>query len=115
MDGIASLLVGILLVVVSLVLARESRSLLMGEGISAATKGKITALVERDAAVDKVLYVLSNYQAPEDVLLMLIVAFKPDLDTAEINEAVVRVREHIKEEFGLIRFVLIQPEELVKQ
>jgi cation diffusion facilitator family transporter len=111
LDGIASLLVGLLLVAVSLVLARESRSLLMGEAISTPIKNKIIAIAEKDPAVIKVQYVLSVYRAPDDVLLMLIIAFKPDLDTADINESIVRIRTTIKEQFGLMKFVAIQPEE----
>jgi len=42
---------------------------------------------------------------------MLIIAFKPDLDTTDINEAIVRIRETIKHQFGLMKFVVIQPEE----
>ncbi|MCX2483609.1 cation diffusion facilitator family transporter [Pedobacter sp. MR2016-24] len=110
LDGVASLLVGLLLVAVSLILARESRSLLLGEGISEVSKQKITLLAEKDPAVLKVLHILSTYQSPEEVILMLIVAFKAHQDTAEINEAIDRIRKDIKSDFNLIRFVIIQPE-----
>ena len=46
---------------------------------------------------------------------MIIVAFKEDLDTADINEAIDRIRKDIKKEFHLIRFVIIQPEEDTQQ
>ena len=110
LDGVASLLVGLLLVAVSLILARESRSLLLGEGISEVSKNKITMLTEKDPAVLKVLHILSTYQSPEEVILMLIVAFKEHQDTAEINNAIDRIRKDIKSDFNLIRFVIIQPE-----
>ena len=112
LDGLASLLVGLLLVGVSLILARESRSLLLGEGISDDSRQKITVITERDASVSKVLRMISSYQAPEDVVLMLIVAFKENLDTHEINEAIERIRTDIKKEFSLINFVIIQPEDI---
>jgi cation diffusion facilitator family transporter len=110
LDGVASVIVGLLLVAVSLVLARESRSLLMGEGIAPATQQRIKTLVEKDEAVLKVLYIVSDYRSPEEVLLLLIVAFKADLDTGEINEAIARIREEVKEEFALVHYVIIQPE-----
>lgn len=119
LDGIASVLVGLLLVGVSLILARESRSLLMGEGIAPETQKKMTALIEKDPAVVKVLHVLSTYQSPEEVVLMLIIAFKEDIDAVEINDAIDRIRDAIKKEFTLVRYVLIQPdlyeEKAVKQ
>jgi divalent metal cation (Fe/Co/Zn/Cd) transporter len=43
---------------------------------------------------------------------MLIIAFKPDLDTADINESIVRIRTTIMEQHELIKFVAVQPEEL---
>ena len=55
---------------------------------------------------------MSTYQSPEEVVLMLIVAFKEDLDTADINEAIARIRTDIKSEFNFVRFVIIQPETL---
>jgi cation diffusion facilitator family transporter len=109
LDGVASICVGLLLVAVSMVLGRESRSLLMGEGISRETQQKIKALVEKDEAVLKVNNIMSTYQSPEEIVLMLIITFKPDLDTETITEAVSRVRSNVKEEFELVEFVIIQP------
>lgn len=110
LDGVASLLVGLLLVFVSMILARESRSLLMGEGIAPETQKKIKALVEKDEAVIKVSNILSTYQSPEEVILMLLIQFKPDLETEEITDAIERIRDAIKEKFTLVEFVLIQPQ-----
>ncbi|WP_316810882.1 cation diffusion facilitator family transporter [Pedobacter heparinus] len=110
LDGLASVIVGLLLVFVSFILARESRSLLMGEGIAPETRQKIAQLAEKDAAVLKVKNILSTYQSPEEIVLMLIIDFEDHLDTEEITGAIERIRESIKKEFQLVHFVLIQPE-----
>ncbi|EFK34912.1 Ferrous-iron efflux pump FieF [Chryseobacterium gleum] len=110
LDGLASVIVGLLLVFVSFILARESRSLLMGEGIASETRDKITRLAEKDAAVVKVKNILSTYQSPEEVILMLIIDLEEHLDTEEITEAIQRIRTDIKNEFKFVRFVIIQPE-----
>ncbi|PAW93045.1 cation transporter [Mucilaginibacter sp. MD40] len=110
MDGVASVLVGLLLVLVSAILARESRSLLMGEGIAPETQQKIRAIAEKDPAVIKVVNVLSTYQSPEDVTLMLIIDFDPDIDTEDITAAIERIREAIKTTFPLIKLVFVQPQ-----
>ena len=109
LDGVASICVGLLLVAVSFVFGRESRSLLMGEGISRETQLKIKTLVEKDEAVLKVNNIMSTYQSPEEIVLMLIVTFKPDLDTLDITDSIARVRDNIKKEFELVEFVIIQP------
>jgi cation diffusion facilitator family transporter len=110
LDGLASVIVGLLLVFVSFILARESRSLLMGEGIAPETREKIAKLAERDVAVVRTKSILSTYQSPEEVVLMLIVDLEDHLDTQEVTEAIQRIRENIKQEFHLVRFVIIQPE-----
>ncbi|SMP33828.1 cation diffusion facilitator family transporter [Chryseobacterium profundimaris] len=110
LDGVASIIVGLILVFVSLILARESRSLLMGEGIAPETKEKIMKLAEKDPTVIRTKSILSTYQSPEEIVLMLIIDFKDHLETEEITEAVHRIRETIKNEFPLVRFVIIQPE-----
>ncbi|PTS92445.1 cation transporter [Pedobacter sp. HMWF019] len=112
LDGVASVLVGLLLVFVSLILARESRSLLMGEGISPETQKKIIAIAENDKAVIKVASVLSTYQSPEEIMLMLIIYFKEDLDTEDITDSIDRIRAAIKREYQLVEFVIIQPQTL---
>jgi divalent metal cation (Fe/Co/Zn/Cd) transporter len=110
LDGLASVIVGLILVFVSLILARESRSLLMGEGIAPETREKIAKLAEKDTAVVRTKSILSTYQSPEEVVLMLIIDFEDHLDTEEITEAIHRIRDHIKNEFPFVRFVIIQPE-----
>lgn len=111
LDGVATCIVGLVLVAVSLVLARESRSLLMGEGVSSFSRSQIVKIAERDPAVEKVLHVLSSYQSPDEVLLMLIIAFKKDLETAEIIDAIERIRDNVQKQFKLIRFIIVQPDE----
>lgn len=110
LDGVASVLIGLLLVFVSAILARESRSLLMGEGIAPETQKKIKMIAEKDPSVVKVLNILSTYQSPEEVLLMIITVFKPEMDTEDITNAIDRIRAAVKNEFQYIRFVIIQPQ-----
>jgi cation diffusion facilitator family transporter len=111
LDGAASICVGLILTVVSLLLARESRSLLMGEGIRPDTQRNIIALAENDPAISKLLHIFSTYQSPDEIMLLLIVTFKPDLDIDDINDAITRLRNTIKKEYPRIRYIIIQPED----
>jgi divalent metal cation (Fe/Co/Zn/Cd) transporter len=74
------------------------------------TQHRIRLLVEKDEAVIRVVNVLSTYQAPDDVILMLIVEFEPDIDTEDITASIERVRLAIKTEFPLIKLVFVQPQ-----
>ncbi|MCK8490547.1 cation diffusion facilitator family transporter [Spirosoma sp. RP8] len=108
-DGAASIIIGLILTAVSVVLARESRSLLMGESIEPQTLQKIVELVERDDAVTSVLQSPSMYLGPEEVIVMLVVDFHDALSTAELNKAIQRIRDAIQQHFPLVKHVFIEP------
>jgi len=109
LDGLASVLVGILLIFVSFILARESRSLLMGEGLSPDTQVKLKQLIEADEDVIEVSNMLSTYQSPKEVLLMLTIAFNADLNTKGLTDAIERLRQSIQSNSAIIKYVIIQP------
>jgi cation diffusion facilitator family transporter len=110
LDGLASLLVGLILTLSSALLARESRSLLIGEGISQRTQEEIEKIIKGDPACIAVHRVFSLYQSPDDVLLVLVLAFRPDLTVEKMNERIVALRETIKGKYPRISYVVVQPE-----
>jgi len=114
LDGVASLIVGIILTIVSVLLARESRSLLMGEGIAPATQQHIKGLLEKDPDVVKVQHMFSTYQSPEEVMLLLMITFREEMETEDINNAIVRIRKIVTDAYPLIHFIIVQPEKGTK-
>ncbi len=108
-DGIASMIIGVFLIAISLLLVRESRSLLMGETASKKTLRKIISLTEADPSIVKVKRHFSMYMAPEEVVLQLIAVFKKDLTTQQITEAIHRISKTIQEKFPRIRQIFIEP------
>jgi len=108
-DGIASMVIGIILIVISAVLVRESKSLLMGETISRRTLRKIIALIEADDEVIKVKKHFSTYMAPDDVLLQLNTVFKQGLNTRQITDAIERLTKTIQAEYPRIKQIFIEP------
>ncbi len=110
-DGAASILIGLILTAVSVVLARESRSLLMGESADPGVLREVLMLVEQDTAVVSVLQSPSMYMAPEEVFLMLVVDFRNDLTTADINQAIARIRTTVQGQFPLVKRLFIEPGE----
>jgi divalent metal cation (Fe/Co/Zn/Cd) transporter len=109
-DGVASLAVGGILTAASTLLARESRSLLIGEGISARTEREITALVEKDPSVKAVHRIFSIYQSPEEVLLVLFLSFRPENTTAGLPGHIDKIKDSIRQRYGKIAYIVIEPE-----
>jgi cation diffusion facilitator family transporter len=108
-DGIASMCIGIIMIAISLLLVRESKSLLMGETTSRKTLRKIVALTEADMAVVKVKKHFSMYMAPEEILLQLNAVFKDGLTTHQITDAIERITKTIQGEFPHIKQIFIEP------
>jgi len=110
-DALSSLLIGLILIVISLLLVRESRSLLMGEPVSRQTIKKITSLVEADPSIVKLKRNLSTYLAPEEVVLQLTAIFKKDLTTEQITHSIHTISKQIQKQFPLIKQIFIEPVE----
>ncbi len=114
-DGAASLVVGLLLSFISIILARESRSLLMGEGISEKTEREIVQIVKKNDTVINVERFFSRYQSPDEVLVVLIISFKEHLNISDINEAISKIKQSIRMRFKKIDSIIIQPETEMKK
>jgi cation diffusion facilitator family transporter len=108
-DGIASMLIGVILIGVSALLLRESKSLLMGETTSRKTLRRVVELAQQDAAVIQVKKHFSMYMAPEEILLQLNTVFKADLNTLQITDAIARITKAIQTEFPRIKQIFIEP------
>ncbi|MDT3405060.1 cation diffusion facilitator family transporter [Mucilaginibacter terrae] len=96
-DGIASVMIGLLLTAVAILLVRESRSLLMGESASAEELQKIIALAESFENVKQVESHQSMYLAPEEVILVLKVRFKQGIDVGEVGLSIATLKKDIQE------------------
>jgi len=109
-DGIASIIIGLILTAVSIVLTRESRSLLMGETASLHVLDDIVGLAKMESAVINVKHPLSMFMGPEEILLVLEVDFKPGLSINEILDASKRLRKKIREKYPNFKRIFIEPE-----
>ena len=108
LDGVASVLIGLLLAAVAVLLIRESRGLLVGEGIGPNTAREIRRIALADARVVGAGRPLSMYIGPEEVLLTLDVRFSPDIAGDGIAETVRSIEAKIRETFPRIRRIYIE-------
>ena len=114
LDGIASILIGLTLAAVAVVLVRESKGLLIGEGMDKQTLDRIRRLAESDQAVIRVAGPLTMYFGPESILLALDVEFENGLSAAEVTAAVDRLEKNIRTAYPRIKRIFIEAESLSK-
>ncbi len=106
-DGVASLLIGVLLAGVAVLLIRESRGLLIGEGIRLETAQAIREIALAEPAVLSVGRVLSMYIGPDDVLVTLDVDFDDASAAVDATEAIAAIERRVRERFPMIRRLYI--------
>ena len=107
-DGAASIAIGVILAGVAVLLIREARGLLIGEGIRPDTAAAIRELLGRHPLVRSVGPLLSMYIGPEQVLLTLDVEFDPKASAASISKAVRSLEQEIRARFDKITRIYIE-------
>ena len=111
-DAWASLIIGFIMAFIAIILLKETRSLVIGEGLTTDEVSDIIFIVESDPAVIKCGRVLSLYLGPEDLLINLDVTFREDLGEGGILVAVDRIEDEVMAEFPEANRIFIEVESL---
>jgi cation diffusion facilitator family transporter len=107
-DGAASIAIGLLLVVTALVLARETRSLLTGEGTSPRVLGAARAVLDADPRVTRVRDIGSLHLGPSQVLLAVTLELRPELTVDEVRRTAEDLRRRIEESQPIVSQVFFR-------
>lgn len=108
-NGVASILIGVLLLVVAGLLLRETKSLLPGEPAEPKLLQQVADLVGREPAIVYTAPPLSSYLSPHEILVVLPVEFAPALPAAQLTQAAARRRAAIRAAHPDVQHVFIQP------
>ena len=111
-DGAASVAIGLILAVVALMLAYESRDLLVGEAAGPAVVQSITEIACSDDAVAEVRAPLTMHLSPREVLLNLEVEFEPGIGGDDQVAAVTRLEERIRSKHPEVTRIFIEARHL---
>jgi len=112
LDGLASVVIGGILVCAAGWLAYESKSLLVGEAADPEMVADLRAIVLADPDVTGLGAVLTMHLGPDDVLLNIEVQFTPGLPAEAIHEAVHRIEERITGPYPEVSRIFIEVEAL---
>jgi cation diffusion facilitator family transporter len=114
LDGVGSLAIGSLLCVVAVLLAMESRTLLVGESASPALLAELRSLASADYAVCRVGQLMTMRLGPKEILLNLDLEFRNDLTTPELRRAVRRIERAIRGAHSEVSRIFIEASSLSK-
>ncbi|MDQ1010419.1 cation diffusion facilitator family transporter [Streptomyces sp. V4I23] len=109
-DGIGTLCIGVLLIVIAVVLAAETKSLLLGEAAGTEEVEKIkTALVDGDV-VTRIIHMRTLHLGPEELLVAAKIAVQHEDTAAEVAAAIDAAEDRIRQAVPIARVIYLEPD-----
>ena len=111
-DGVASVVIGLLLCGAALFLGYETKSLLIGEAVDRETIDGIRKIVAMENHVEQAKKVRTIYLGPDNVVLTLELQFAIDVDARELRTAIRQIERNVKKKYPQISEVYYEAESL---
>jgi cation diffusion facilitator family transporter len=108
-DGVASLLIAVLLVMVAYGLGRQNQAYLIGKAAPPELRAGIADAIRAADGVDAVLELMTMQLSPEQVLVAARVDLADHLSPEDIEHAADDVDDRIREQFPQVRHVFLDP------
>jgi len=109
-DGTASILIGLVLGAVAIVLARESKNLLIGERANPELQNAIRKAIDEEECVRGVREILTTHMAPDQVIASLDVEFDDKLTIPDVERLIGRIESGLRKDHPELTRVFIRPE-----
>jgi cation diffusion facilitator family transporter len=109
-DGIGTLGIGVLLVLIAIFLAVEMKSLLIGESASDTDQRAICAAIASDRDVRSVIHLRTQHLGPDELLVAAKVDLDRDLDIEGVAAAIDRIEAVMRTAVPRARLVYIEPD-----
>ena len=107
-DGVASIIIGLVLAVVAFVLARSSRGLLLGEAANPKVLNAIKQAIESHPNIESVIELLTMHLAPKQILINAHVKLRRNLVTGDIEKTIIDVEDRIKRAAPKVEMMFIE-------
>lgn len=113
-DGLASILIGIILGGTAAWLAYETKSLLIGESANKEVVNGIRTLAMAYPYVEHINEVLTMHMGPNYILVNLSINFKDDATAQELESAIAQLDRRIKMDYPEVKRVFVEAEARLK-
>lgn len=109
-DAIGTLAIGVLLILVAIVLGIETKSLLVGEGASAADNEAIRDAINAHSEVESLIHMKTLYLGPDELMVAAKIALNADKPLREAADDIDAIEARIREAVPVARIVYIEPD-----
>lgn len=108
LDGVASIIIGLILVVTASFLAYECQGLLTGEGVRAETRDRLRRIAASAPGVERINELLTMHFGPRNVLVALSLDFADALTAAQVEAAVTSIETEMKSAHPEVKRIFIE-------
>ncbi|MFG2334726.1 cation diffusion facilitator family transporter [Streptomyces sp. NPDC048604] len=109
-DGIGTVCIGVLLILIALVLAVETKSLLLGESAGLNEVKKIEDAVVDGETVTRLIHMRTLHLGPEELLVAAKVAVRHDDTAAQVATAIDAAEQRIRAAVPIARVIYLEPD-----
>ena len=109
-DGIGTIAIGLLLVLVAVILGIETKSLLVGEGASPDDNAKILAALNNHPQVEAVIHMKTLYLGPDELLVAAKIAVPKATKAAEVAAAIDAIEADVRAAVPVARVIYLEPD-----
>ncbi|MFC0204989.1 cation diffusion facilitator family transporter [Novosphingobium soli] len=110
LDGAASIAIGVVLAAVAVLLARESKGLLIGEAADPALIAELRAVMDDNACITSVNHVRTVHTGPDAVFVAISADFADELPMGEAEQLIEELEGRMKALSPKITSIYIRPE-----
>ncbi|MGY0486179.1 cation diffusion facilitator family transporter [Streptomyces sp. WG-D5] len=109
-DGIGTLCIGVLLIAIAIVLALETKSLLLGEAAGADEVAKIEKAVVDGETVTGLIHMRTLHLGPEELLVAAKISVQHDDTATEVARAINEAEARIRAAVPIARVIYLEPD-----
>jgi cation diffusion facilitator family transporter len=110
LDGVASICISLILGATAVLLARESKGLLLGESALPEVQRALLAIARSEAAADRINGIITVHIGPSQIVVALSLEFRDHLTTPQIEEAIERIETRMRASYPQIAFLFAKPQ-----
>jgi cation diffusion facilitator family transporter len=112
LDGVASVIIGVILAIVAAFLAYECKELLVGEAANRPVVQGIRSIVEAQDGVEAVNELLTMHLGPTDILVNLSLDFVDGIHSENLEAAISELEQNIKSSYPEVTRVFIEAQSI---
>lgn len=109
-DGIATILIGVLLIAVAIIVGVEVKSLLVGEGASDEDVAKIEQALLANSEVERIIHMKTLYLGPDEFMVGAKIGVAAERTMREVSVIVNLAERRVREAVPAARIIYVEPD-----